>query len=274
MEIPIKIKNLGGSADRHLMRAADQAEMIAGLQRAISYIILSLTEERLVERVTKKSQVQILSKAPERGSIIHEMIAEIAAHPNVYAAGAFTGIATSVVGNYITRFIDFVIKQSAGLLTDEQYEDSARKFQRQEPYFESLVEKVEPHIASVHAPINEEETIVLTIGDTNQIHFDIDTKEYTSASNWSEETVLLTGFVSRLNLLTGNGRIYTNEHRKVLSFSQVDAFRHTELSELLSWSLRQKDTNLPSEVEILARAVTSNTGRIKRLWIEGAKSIT
>lgn len=273
MEIPITVKNVGGSSERHLMRAADQAEMIGGIQRAVSYIILSLTEERLVERVTKRSQVQILSKAPESGSIIHNMIAEITAHPEVYAAGAFSGLAGGVVANYITLFINFVVKQAAGLLTDAEYEQSAQLFQRQEPYFDELVDKVEPHIAAAHAPIDQREQIFLTIGGGRAIQFDRVTKEYTSASNWSKKTVPLIGYVSRLNLLTGNGRIYSQKHQKVLSFSQADTFRHSRQAELLSWSLRQKDMKLPSDVEIVANAVKSNSGRIKRLWVKEAHKI-
>lgn len=273
MEIPIIIKNVGGLSDRHTMRAADQAEMIGGLQRAISYIILSLTEERLVERVTKRSPVQILSRAPESGSIVHNMIAEIAAHPEVYAAGALTGVAPSVVANYITRFIDFVFKQATGLLGDAEYDEAAKLFERQEPYFDSLVDKVEPHIASAHAPINQEEMIFVQIGDAPPIQFDAGTKEYTSASIWSADAVPFTGFVSRLNLLTGNGRLYSKAHKKVLSFSQADTFRHTTPAELLSWSLRQQDTNLPSDIQVMATTVTSNSGRIKRLWVEGARTL-
>lgn len=214
-----------------------------------------------------------MSRAPESGSIIHTMFAEIAAHPDVYAAGALTGIAPSVAVNYITRFIDYVVKQAAGLLSDSEYDEAIRVFNRQEPYFDELVDKVEPHIAAAHAPIERGERIFLQIGNASPIQFDLETKEYTSASNWAEKPIPFVGFVSRLNLLTGNGRMYSKTQRKVLSFSQADAFRHTKQAELLSWSLRQKDTNLPSDIEVMATTVTSNSGRIKRLWVEGAQAV-
>jgi hypothetical protein len=270
MKISISVRNVGGSSDDHVLRSADHADMIAGLHRTLSYIVLSMLEERVVDRTTRNSKVQVFSQAPSSGSVLHAMYIEIMAHPEVFLAGAASG----VVGNYITRFIDFVVKYASGLLTNDDYEKRHKEFERHEPYFEDLVRKIEPHVAGIHAPIQGDEKIEININNSSQIDLDFTTKDYVSSSEVSEQPQEYSGYVSRLNLLTGNGRIYTREHNKVFSFSQGEDFRLSPNSEVLSWSLRQKDTNLPSNIIIHAYTVRSNSGRIKRLWLHRARRST
>lgn len=270
MRIPITIKNVGGISDEHLIRAADQSEMLGGIQRAISYIVLSLLDERLVERVTKKSSVQVFSSPPQNGSIVHQMFLEISAHPDVYTAGALTGMPASILANYVTRFIDFAFKQAIGVISDREYETTLRDFSKSEPYFDQLVEKIEPHLAAAHSPINKgEDRMRLKIGDSI-IRFDAETKDYVTASNVTRGLENFVGYVSRLNLLTGNGRFCRDGNQKVLSFSQTDSFRSSVQSEILSWSLREKDVSHEADINVYARVVTANSGRIKRLLIDGA----
>ena len=57
--LKIDVINRGGDADEHRLRLAESAQMYAGLSRAVSYCLLSLENAALVERATRKADVQI-----------------------------------------------------------------------------------------------------------------------------------------------------------------------------------------------------------------------
>jgi hypothetical protein len=102
----LKIINEGGDADDHRLRLADSSEMYAGLNRAISYCLLSLEHGTLTERATRKSDVQIYQKRTLDQCIVHELVVEITQHPGAF----YAGIATNLASDYLGKFIKLCLK--------------------------------------------------------------------------------------------------------------------------------------------------------------------
>lgn len=263
LSIPFKIVNEGGFADLHQLRLVDAGEMYTGLHRTISYVGLSYLRGHLVERAYYSSELKIFQRNTTKGSLLHEL--NILISENAFLGG----LAVGVLGNHITAAVNYCIRAAAGLVEDDEYGKLPNGTERIEPFFEDLIQKIEPHVAAIHAPIQGGETIDIILGD-DEIELDRETKEYVSSSTISRRPKSYTGTVTRLNLVTGNGRFFCNELERIVSFSQRKEFRASEESKTLSWSLRQQDQEQPSEIEVAVREVTASSGRIKRLLIQGA----
>jgi hypothetical protein len=265
--IPIKIINRGGEADRHRLRLLDAGDMYVGLHRAMAYVSLSYIYGELVERATWDSEVQIFQVQTTDNCLIHEIIVEIQSNPAALGVGILGG----VVANKITDLFDVCVKAAVGLFEENDSADRQKIADRVEPFFDELVAKTERHIQAIHAPIHSQETIELFVGSLPPIKLDKDTKEFVSTSITSPNPKTYVGSVTRLNLLTGNGRFYCRELGRVVPFSQPREFQRTRGSRRLSWSLRQRDREQSSEIEVTVTEVTTSAGRIKRFIIRSVK---
>lgn len=258
----IKITNRGGEADKHRIRLIDAGDMYAGLHRAMSYVALSYIHGELVERASFESEVQIYQKQTTDNCLIHDIIVEIAKSSAAVLGAAIT---INVASNLITDLFKTCVKSAAGI--SESDSKSTRVPERVEPFFDELVSKAEPHIRAIHAPIHQEETIELVVGGSDPITLDIETKDYVSTSTPSRRSKIYTGNVSRLNLITGNGRFFCNELKRVVPFAQPADFKGSVGSRRLSWSLREKDRGHPAELRITVNEVKTRSGRIKRFIV-------
>jgi hypothetical protein len=264
----VRVTNRGGAADEHRIRLVDAAEMYAGLSRAISYCLLSLEPGVLVHRATRVSDVQLYQRRTSAGSVVHALVVEIAQHPGAF----YAGIVGSVLSDYLTKFIDFCFRSTIDKLDESAYKPRLAEFKRIEPVFEELTVQLEPHLLAVHAPIQQNETIAVSMGDF-ELELDKETKDYLSGINVSRSNFQLTGEVTRLNVVTGNGRFFLDDLGHIVPFSQTWALRDQRDSKDLSWSLRQRDQGLPGDVQLTAKKITSNTGRLKRLIVESVKRV-
>ena len=159
--------------------------MYAGLSRAVSYCLLSLEAGMLAERATRAASVQIYQQRTADQCIVHQLIVEIAQNPGSFYAGLASGIA----GNYLTKFIDLCFKTgvgsfktAVGSMSDHEYESRLKGYERVEPFFDDLVDKLEPHLLAVHAPIQDQELVRLQIG-AETIEFSVATKDF-----WPQQT--------------------------------------------------------------------------------------
>lgn len=266
IDMPVKITNQGGDADEHRIRLADVAEMYAGFGRAASYCLLSLEAGVLIERATRGANVQVYQRRTADQCIIHDIVVEIAQHPGSF----YAGIVGAIGANYLQKFLDFCFKGASDLLTDKEYDEAIKTYDRIEPFFDDLTEKLEPHLLAVHAPIVANETITVNLGAT-EIKFDKSTRDFLEGANISRKRSKLRGVVTRLNIVTGNGRFYSEDVGRIVPFSQKVEMRNRPASKHLSWSLRQRDQGRLGEIEITVLKVTSNTDRLKRLIIQSAK---
>lgn len=258
----MKVINEGGDADAHRLRLADSAEMYAGLNRALSYCLLSLEYGTLTERATRKADVQIYQRKTDDQCIIHDLVIEIAQHPGAF----YAGIAGNIAADYLGKFIKFCFDSAAGLLEGRDQERILEQYERVEPFFDSLTEKIEPHLLAVHAPIQKSETIKLKF-ETESIEFDKETKEFLAESSLSAESEDITGVVTRLNIVTGNGRFYSDAIGRIVPFSQTAELKAAPASKHLSWSLRERDQERAGIITVTIKRVISNTDRVKRLIV-------
>lgn len=260
--IPIRITNEGGEADNHRLRLADAGAMYSGLNRSISYCLLSFEAGELIERVTRVSSVQIYQRKTEDNCLTHDLIVELSNNYVAHTASFISGVAAT----YLCKMVDFCFKAAIGKLSDDEYERGVQRFPRIEPYIDTLVEKIEPHLLAVHEPIQDSETISIEMGD-DTIDLDQETKDYLAGSNESK-LQKFTGNVTRLNIVSGNGRFYARELGYIVAFSQAPALRGKMGSRRLSWSLREKDKDASGLIEISARKIETTSGRLKRLLVE------
>ena len=266
ISLELKVINEGGAADQHRIRLADAAEMYSGFSRAVSYCLLALEAQTLVERATRVASVQLYQQKTGDGSLIHDLAVEITQHPGSF----YAGIAASIAGDYLRRFIELCFKSALGMLSEGEYDRELKKYERIEPLFDDLSEKIEPQLLSMHAPIQESETVTVELGEL-KIILNKETKDYLAESNVSPTESSITGVVTRLNTVTGNGRFRSGEFGRIVPFSQTIELRRRPASKELSWSLRENDQNRPADVQVTLKRVTSSTGRVKRLILSDVR---
>jgi hypothetical protein len=157
------------------------------------------------------------------------------------------------------------------MIEDFEQERELKNYQRVEPFFDVLTEKIEPHLLAAHAPIQKQETVTLKF-EAESITFDSETKKFLAVSNLSPRQEKLSGVVTRLNIVTGNGRFYSDTIGRIVPFSQTVELKNSPTSKHLSWSLRERDQERLGVVTISTKRVISNTDRVKRLIIYDVQS--
>ena len=258
----ITVTNRGGLADEHQVRLIEASDMYAGLHRAISYCLLSYVHEQLVETATQNAPIQVYQRRTFDNCLTHELF-----------VGAVGGGVGNLLSGAAIPLLGLFFKAAVGMMRGSEYEERLRLFRRVEPFADDLVNVMEPHLAQIHRPIHTSETVEIDLGGVEQITLDEATKDYVSTGQLTEDATTFSGNVTRLNVVTGNGRFYANELVFIIPFSQPQGFRKRQTGRPLSWSLRQADRNQPSDIQVDARQFTSSSGRLKRLMVVDSRLI-
>jgi hypothetical protein len=267
MEFKVRVTNIGGVADAHQIRLIDAAEMYQGLDRSISYILNSYEEGRVVQKIQYQKGVEIFQRRTSDNCLTHELFV---LGTSQFWIGALAG---GVAGNLATDLVKSVWKAAIGRLSDGEEGDFLRRHSRMEPFFDALVSKVEPYVAKGHSTVQSTETTSIEFGAEDPMILDIESKDYVSSANRDRNSHDVVGHVTRLNLVTGNGRFYSESDQKIVPFSQSPNFKKSARSKNLSWSLRREDREQDADLELSVRGVRTANGRLKRYIVYGAKRV-
>lgn len=271
----------GGLADDALVDLYDVSEAIRGFNRSLALTTHLVLNDEIITQAPALRGANIFSSIPEEGSWKFTAI---------IVAGAYTLLTAPTdtpLGHLMHSAYDYVISETLGFHVDYDQslgqqieglreEDPAHNLDQNR--FDSLIEKCEPAVKTMHRPIAFSETasmanISSTTGLTkrNLSHpLSRMTFEYIDQTFVSEHPEIFEGMISSYNINTFKGRIYVPDLNRPVPFELREEARDgvsvSAITRSLTANARQR-FNLGSRIHLRAFKNESRTGRLKGLQV-------
>ncbi len=282
--IEISLSFTGHLSDDHQVDLYDGAQALVGFQRSLAITAHLVLNGEVITQAPNLKGAQILSRPPEEGS--WKTTAILAT--SIFTLG--TASKDSPIGHLISSAYDYVISESLGFHVDydkslgQQIEEQrrsnpdARVPDLRQSQFDSVIEKCETSVRSLHRPIifsqtAEEGRIVERRGSIEKPigpALDWNTWSYIAHTHQTETPQIFEGWVSSYNMNTFKGRIYIGNEGRPIPFELSDQARGVISVGLVTSSLtmnaRERLVDSGKRYFSAFRNETS-TGRLKSIMI-------
>lgn len=253
----LKLRFQGEVADQKGVDLYDGSTSLNGFAQALQIATHAFMSNEIVSRATAMKKAQMYMGAPRRGSLVIGLVAVIETYP---VTAALTGAA-------FYEFIKYSLSKAVGYVTKEPEEPSIRKISlsADETFFDQLAETLEGSLQRAHRAIDHGvPSIQLERPRAPLLIFDQTTSEWVNTRDEDPEVVELTGNITRYNSISGNGRAYVRELKKVLPFRKSSSFPDHKRG-LLTWSLHGDNVAGAKDLKFWASKIESANGAPKRL---------
>lgn len=185
-------------------------------------------------------------------------------------------IGPSVITKVFWDYLAYSVSMAVGLDHIPTSPYVARLVDANESPFEEIAASLENALFLVHRPIKykESETVKLVrphVGDI--VTMDKSTLAYVNTADVSEKIHNWTGNVTKYNLLTGYGRAYINELKRIIPF-HIENFKENPIAHQAAVaSMNERAHKEDGKRKILGYSVINATNSIKRIIITEIASL-
>ncbi len=256
-KFPLKLRFQGEVADQRGVDLYDGATSLYGFAQALQIAVHAYMSNEIVSRATAIKQAQMYMGAPKRGSVLVGMVAMIEAYP---VTAALTGAA-------FYEFLKYSLSKAVGYVVPKPESPSVQKIalSADETFFDQLAETLEGSLQRAHRAIDHGvPSIQLERPRAPLVTFNQETSEWVNTRDEDPDIVELTGNITRYNSISGNGRAFVRELKKVLPFRKSSSFPEHKRG-LLTRSLHGDNVAAAKDLKFWASKIESANGAAKRL---------
>lgn len=254
----LKLRFEGGSADEHMLDLYDGSMSLHGFAQALQITTHAYINGEVTNRATALRGASFLMKAPRHGSVLTDLVAVIDKYP--------AAVTVSAAAFY--DFLKFSISRATGTQDIEPETPYVqRRWESDQPFFDDLAEELEGCLQRAHRGIDEGNVTTAAIErprGEKLLVFNKQTSMWVSTREEKPDIFTLTGNVTRYNTMTGNGRVYIKELKRIVPFRQSPEFPFVKRG-LLTWSLHEGNLARVDGLRFQAKKVESSQGEVKRL---------
>lgn len=274
MEFRISVTYDGGRAQAGLLSAYDAGISVAGMARALAITGHALLYQGVPRvRAAKVRGIEIYVTPARAGSFIQEL--RVVLSDPVVALGVALG-----AGVFSNAMWDLIKWSWSATVAKAIQPDSAHLkelFERKEPYLEQLPAALESPLRQVHRPIEADPDVEISVENPEIpeqheiVHFDEETLAYLSSKAPDDEPVIVTGNVTRYNILSGVGRFYSLEEGRVIPFRLSPALPGNQRP-FITWSLDERNRGREGLLKMRVMRFVSGRGVTKRYQVEAVQN--
>jgi hypothetical protein len=139
------------------------------------------------------------------------------------------------------------------------------------PYADEIAKKLQPSMVHFHRLISEDPRIRISLVKLRgepELELNEETYQYVSSSISSAESVYVYGNVTKYNILSGSGRYYDDQERKVISFTLLDRKLKSNDEALAVRSMQQRISGDEGKMRLKGRTVRTSRGVLKQFLVE------
>lgn len=250
ISVRMHFKYDGGLSSAGQLEIYDAAVALRGISRALALTTHAFVNAEVRSRGERAVGAKIIVHPPTRGS--YDQLATVLLDPNNLPATLAVGAA----GNALWDFIKVTWSAAVGALAEAETPAGRRMQDRIEPVMGELADVLEPAVRDMHRPIQSDDATTMQLIRPRVgtiLTLDEETLAYVTAVIEADNRVLVSGNVTRYNILSGYGRFYDDTEERTVPF-KIDPAEVPRLQrEMLTWSLDQ--TNRGNEAKLLFDAV-------------------
>lgn len=268
----------GGLADDGLLEFYDAARALAGFQRSLALTTHLVLNGEIITQAPSAKGFQIFIPPFIEGSWISKAKIAIGTAFLIGSVGK-----DSPVGQIVTSVYDAVLLNTMGFHVDydKTLQDLYYSDQKNRPItaekIDSLCEKIESSVADMHRPIVISKSATRAqVTDCTKERRPIGpilspiTYDYVKQTNKEKEDILIVGYISSYNINTFQGRIYSVDESRPISFELSEEARNKKTIGTLTRSQHingQNPFSYEALVRLRCRKLVSATGKIKKYLV-------
>lgn len=253
----------------------DLSTALYGLHRSLAITTHFVIHNEIITKAPYAKDLKILTKPAKSGS--YEIVGMVlVAGAAIYKFG--TAPRDTPIGHIAATVYEWAVAICTGKTVDYSTTPIAAKLKKMEietRKIESLAQKIEPSVLSMHRPIltQSAETSQLAIGSANNIIFDSQSLDLTKKLTIDTDPLQFEGRVAGYNPNTRSGMIYSTAEKRAIPFELergLDITTSTLAESLLLYD-RVKSRKLYGArsgfFKFLAKRVINQSGSVKKYYI-------
>lgn len=213
--ISLLIRIDGGSADQGILDIHDAAGTLYGMARSVNTVIHSFSNnEEVKKRVDTAKGATAFVHSSQKGCFEEQI--DIHFDPIVVKR-----IGHSVITNNFWDYLTWCWSDAVGISHTPTTPYVKKIQEKNDVFIDEISTALESCMAKLHEPINGNNSMTITlerprIGDV--LTLDVGTLQYVTVVDESEEKSYIRGNVTKFNILSDFGRIFSDEENKIVSF--------------------------------------------------------
>lgn len=267
-EVSAIIRVEGGTADDGTLEIYDAATMIHGIARAVNIVAHSFSKnEEIRVKAHNAHGVRTLLHSSKKGCFEEQI-------DIVFSSKLASKIGRSVISNNFWDYLTYCWAMSVGL----DYSPTSshlRKILEKDADFGYVVgDALESAMLELHKPIarGSEVRIFLArprVGD--MLTLNKDTLAFVNTRTENSALLKFSGNVTRFNVLSDFGRLFSNKENRVVSFKLAEA-ENNKMQKLVIQSMKDRVEGRGGSLTFSASQVLSSQGLVKRYVVHNIEA--
>lgn len=259
-EVSLSFRLEGGVADEGILDVYDAANTIYGLARAVNLVAHSFANN---EEVRKKNQSAHGAKAfihSSKKGCFEEQI-DIR-----FASNVVQKIGPSVLSNTFWDYLNWTWHEAVGLSYEPQTSQVRKVSENNDLFIYEIADSLESPMQLMHRAIDRDKSIRAflsrpRVGDL--LELSSATLDYVSVREEQTETEYILANITRVNVLSQFGRLFSDEEGRVISFELANQ-DDKRVRGLALKSMQNHNEGESGKVHIKVSKIVSAQGVVKR----------
>lgn len=265
VEIGFFIRVEGGDADDGRVDLYDGAKSISGMARSVNLVSHSFANKEDVRtKGDNPKDVKTYLHSSKKGCFEERVDV-------VFSDELAKKIGESVIQK---NFWDYLVWSWSAALGRE-YEPATpyvRKIEAENaPYADEIGDALQPAMLEFHRLVREDQKVTIKLvklRGQEELELNEESYQYVSASSKSESKIYCYGNVTKYNILSGAGRYYDDNERKVVSFLLLDHNAKPNDEALAVRSMEQRIRGDEGKIRFHGYTLKTSRGRLKKFLVD------
>ena len=263
-EVSAVIRVEGGTADDGMLEIYDAAAMIHGVARAINIVAHSFStdEEEIRVKAHTARGVKTLLHSSKKGCFEEQV-------DIVFSKKLASKIGHSVIVGNFWDYLAYCWSASIGNIHEPISSHLSKILSKDEDFFYIIGDALESAMQDVHKPISRDGKVKIylsrpRVGDILELNKE--SLAYITTRTEESEILEFTGNVTRFNVLSDFGRLYSNKEERIVSFKLAEK-NNKAMQKNVVQSMQDKIDDKGGKLKFHASQVLSSQGLVKRYVI-------
>lgn len=259
-EVSAIIRVEGGTADDGILEIYDAASMIHGIARSINIVAHSFAkDEEIRVKAHSAHGVKTFLHSSKKGCFEEQIDV-------VFSSKLASKIGPSVIVNNFWDYLTYCWSESVGLNHAPKSSHLKKIVNKDEDFGYIIGDALESAMQDLHKPIFRDSTSKIflfrpRIGDI--LEFNKKTLAYVTTRIEKSEVLTLVGNITRFNVLSDFGRLYSDSDKRIVSFKLTDSINN-EMQKKVVQSMQDRVGGKGGKLKFHASQVLSSQGLVKR----------
>lgn len=260
----------GDTADEGKIDIYDAADTILGLARTVNIVTHALSnDEKIKTKASTAKGAKTFIHSSKKGCFEEQI-------DILFNAKTTKKIGHSVLPKVFWDYFNLCCYSAIG----EEYTPSTphviKAIQNEPDFIYEIADALESPLQKLHKTISRSKDVQIFINRPHvgdQITFTKESLDYVTTREEKNDTEYILGNATKFNVITGFGRIYSDEDKKTVSFSLND-LEDTRVKNLILWSMKNRVNNESDKLHFKVTKIVSSNNIVKKYIIYDALKVS